>query len=146
MKGEMRNEILFGIFTQVVSLDDSSFAVTARKMVYLVGHLSGRQFTVQSTNWLTTSPPDSTGTVTFISLGYMYNTYQMYLYSEHPIEHVTKVARFMKETIIVNGEPLIETCPTASKGCFEDGEGERLNGDGDSTHSGQENSCFFREK
>ena len=65
--------------------DDSSFAVTARKMVYLVGHLSGRQFTVQSTNWLTTSPSDSTGTLTFISLGYMYNTYQMYLYPEHPM-------------------------------------------------------------
>ena len=65
--------------------DDSSFAVTARKMVYLVGRLSGRQFTVQSTNWLTTSPSDSTGTLTFISLGYMYNTYQMYLYPEHPM-------------------------------------------------------------
>ena len=65
--------------------DDSSFAVTARKMVYLVGHLSGRQFTVQSINWLTTSPSDSTGTLTFISLGYMYNTYQMYLYPEHPM-------------------------------------------------------------
>ena len=65
--------------------DDSSFAVTARKMVYLVGRLSGRQFTVQSTNWLTTSPTDSTGTLTFISLGYMYNTYQMYLYPEHPM-------------------------------------------------------------
>ena len=65
--------------------DDSSFAVTARKMVYLVGRLNGRQFTVQSTNWLTTSPTDSTGTLTFISLGYMYNTYQMYLYPEHPM-------------------------------------------------------------
>ena len=65
--------------------DDSSFAVTARKMVYLVGRLSGRQFTVQSTDWLTTSPSDSTGTLTFISLGYMYNTYQMYLYPEHPM-------------------------------------------------------------
>ena len=65
--------------------DDSSFAVTARKMVYLAGRLNGREFTVQSTDWLTTSPPDSTGTLTFISLGYMYNTYQMYLYPEHPM-------------------------------------------------------------
>ena len=65
--------------------DDSSFAVTARKMVYLVGRLNGREFTVQSTDWLTTSPSDSTGTLTFISLGYMYNTYQMYLYPEHPM-------------------------------------------------------------
>ena len=31
--------------------DDSSFAVTARKMVYLVGRLNGREFTVQSTDW-----------------------------------------------------------------------------------------------
>ena len=64
---------------------DSSFAVTARKTVYLVGRLNGRQFTVQSTNWLTTNPSDATGTLTFISLGYMYNTYQMYLYPEHPM-------------------------------------------------------------
>jgi len=64
---------------------DDNFAVTARKMVYLVGRLNGRQFTVQSTNWLTTSPADSTGMLTFISLGYMYNTYQMYLYPEHPM-------------------------------------------------------------
>ena len=27
------------------------------------------------------------------------------------IEHVTKIARFMKETYIVNGEPLISSCP-----------------------------------
>ena len=65
--------------------DDNTFAVTARKMVYLVGRLNGRQFTVQSTGWLTTSPSDATGTLTFISLGYMYNTYQMYLYPEHPM-------------------------------------------------------------
>ena len=64
---------------------DDNFSVTARKMVYLVGRLDGRQFTVQSTNWLTTSPADATGTLTFISLGYMYNTYQMYLYPEHPM-------------------------------------------------------------
>ena len=64
---------------------DNNFAVTARKTVYLVGRLNGRQFTVQSSNWLTTSPSDATGTLTFISLGYMYNTYQMYLYPEHPL-------------------------------------------------------------
>ena len=64
---------------------DDNFAVTARKTVYLVGRLNGRQFTVQSTNWLTTSPSDATGTLTFLSLGYMYNTYQMYLYPEHPL-------------------------------------------------------------
>lgn len=29
------------------------------------------------------------------------------------IEHVTKVARFMKETFIVNGKPLIDACPNA---------------------------------
>ena len=64
---------------------DSNFAVTARKMVYLVGTLSGREFTVASSNWLTTTPADSTGTLTFLSLGYMYNTYLMYLYPEHPM-------------------------------------------------------------
>lgn len=64
---------------------DDNFSVTARKMVYLVGRLNSREFTVESTDWLTTSPSDSTGTLTFISLGYMYNTYQMYLYPEHPM-------------------------------------------------------------
>ena len=64
---------------------DSSFAVTARKTVYLVGTLSGKMFTVRGTNWLTTNPTDDTETLSFISLGYMYNTYQMYLYPEHPI-------------------------------------------------------------
>ena len=32
-----------------------------------------------------TEPADPTETLTFISLGYMYNGYQMYLYPEHPI-------------------------------------------------------------
>ena len=64
---------------------DNSFAVTSRKTVYLVGRLNGRQFTVQSSDWLVTEPADSTGTLAFLSLGYMYNTYQMYLYPEHPL-------------------------------------------------------------
>ena len=64
---------------------DDTFSVTARKTVYLVGRLNGRQFTVQSSDWLVTTPADSTGTLTFISLGYMYNNYQMYLYPEHPM-------------------------------------------------------------
>ena len=64
---------------------DNSFAVTARKTVYLVGTLNGKMFTVRGTNWLTTEPTDATEKLSFISLGYMYNTYQMYLYPEHPI-------------------------------------------------------------
>ena len=64
---------------------DASFIVTSRKTVYLVGTLSGNQFTVRSANWLMTEPSDPTETLSFISLGYMYNGYQMYLYPEHPI-------------------------------------------------------------
>jgi len=51
--------------------------------VYLAGTLSGSAFTVASSNWLTTAPSDTT--LTYISLGYMYSTYQMYLYPEHPM-------------------------------------------------------------
>jgi len=31
------------------------------------------------------APADETGTLSFISLGFMYSTYQLYLYPEHPI-------------------------------------------------------------
>ena len=64
---------------------NSSFGVTARKMAYLVGKLSGRMFTVEEDDWLVTEPADDTEELVFLSLGYMYNTYQMYLYPEHPL-------------------------------------------------------------
>lgn len=66
----------------------SSWTATKGLTVYLVGTLSGSQFTVASSDWLTTAPSDDTGTLSFISLGIMYSTYQMYLYPEHPVYRV----------------------------------------------------------
>jgi hypothetical protein len=43
----------------------------------------GNSFVVASENWLTTSP--DVDTLTYLALGYMYSTYQMYLYPEHPM-------------------------------------------------------------
>lgn len=64
---------------------NSSWTKTAYETCYLVGTLSGQTFTVASTDWLVTAPSDPTGTLVFISLGYMASTYQMYLYPEHPM-------------------------------------------------------------
>lgn len=63
----------------------SSWTAEKGKTCYLVGTLTGSTFTVAATNWLTTAPADETGTLSFISLGFMYSTYQLYLYPEHPI-------------------------------------------------------------
>ena len=43
-------------------------------------------FTVASENWLTTAPANEN--LTYISLGYMYSTYQMFFYPEHPMHRL----------------------------------------------------------
>jgi len=61
----------------------STWTATQYETLYLAGTLEGNVFTVASEDWLTTDP--SSATLTYISLGYMYSTYQMYFYPEHPM-------------------------------------------------------------
>ena len=56
---------------------------TQNSTLYLAGTLTGKTFTVASEDWLTTNPFNEL--LTYISLGYLYSTYQMYFYPEHPI-------------------------------------------------------------
>ena len=66
------------------TLGDASWTGTKGATVYLAGTLDRSTFTTRSTEWLTTAPTDSTS-VTYIALGYLYSTYQCYLYPEHPM-------------------------------------------------------------
>ena len=61
----------------------SGWTATQYATLYLAGTLAGNVFTVASENWLTTAPANEN--LTYISLGYMYSTYQMYFYPEHPM-------------------------------------------------------------
>ena len=61
----------------------STWTATQYETLYLAGTLEGNVFTVASEDWLTTAP--SNATLTYISMGYMYSTYQMYFYPEHPM-------------------------------------------------------------
>lgn len=61
----------------------STWTATQYETLYLAGTLVGNVFTVASGDWLTTSPTNEA--LTYISLGYMYSTYQMYFYPEHPM-------------------------------------------------------------
>ncbi|MBQ9348829.1 MAG: hypothetical protein IJT94_16075, partial [Oscillibacter sp.] len=61
----------------------STWTGTQYSTVYVAGTLAGSTFTVAASDWLTTAPSDES--LTYISLGYMYSTYQMYLYPEHPM-------------------------------------------------------------
>ena len=64
----------------------STWTATQYETLYLSGTLVGNIFTVGSGDWLTTNPTDES--LTYISLGYMYSTYQMYLYPEHPMYRI----------------------------------------------------------
>lgn len=64
-------------------IGDTTWTAAKGATCYIAGTLSGTTFTTLSTGWLTTDA-DETGLV-YISLGYMYSTYQMYLYPEHPM-------------------------------------------------------------
>jgi len=61
----------------------SSWSGTSRSTAYIAGTLSGATFTTDSSACITTTP--TTEGTYYISLGYMPNSYQMYLYPEHPI-------------------------------------------------------------
>ena len=61
----------------------STWTATQYATLYLAGTLVGNSFVVASEDWLTTAPASET--LTYISLGYMYSTYQMYFYPEHPM-------------------------------------------------------------
>jgi hypothetical protein len=63
----------------------STWTATQYKTLYLVGILEGQIFTIDSDTPFTTTIPESDDGKYYISLGYMYSTYQMYLYPEHPI-------------------------------------------------------------
>ena len=64
----------------------SSWTASQYATLYLAGTLAGNVFTVASENWLTTAPANES--LTYISLGYMYSTYQMYFYPEHPMYRI----------------------------------------------------------
>ena len=64
----------------------STWTATQYETLYLSGTLVGNIFTVGSGDWLTTNPTDES--LTYISLGYMYSTYQMYFYPEHPMYRI----------------------------------------------------------
>ena len=61
----------------------SAWTGTQYQTVYLAGALQGSSFIAAAENWLTTEPANEE--LTYIALGYMYSTYQMYLYPEHPM-------------------------------------------------------------
>ena len=61
----------------------STWTATQYETLFLAGTLLGNSFVVTSENWLTTAPAGET--LTYIALGYMYSTYQMYFYPEHPM-------------------------------------------------------------
>lgn len=63
----------------------SGITLTANKTCYLVGTLTGKTFTVKSSGFFTSTVPTSDDGYYYISLGYLYSTYQIYLYPEHPI-------------------------------------------------------------
>ena len=65
------------------TIENSSWTATAKQTVYLAGTLSGTTFTTLAADYITTNATASD--VVYISLGYMVNTYQMYLYPEHPM-------------------------------------------------------------
>ena len=62
-----------------------NISLTANKTCYLVGKLTGKTFTVKSSGFFTSTVPTSDDGYYYISLGYLYSTYQIYLYPEHPI-------------------------------------------------------------
>lgn len=68
------------------TIGNTSWTATAKETLYLAGNLSGTTFTPLATDWLTTNAA-AVG-VTYIALGYMVNTYQMYLYPEHPMYRI----------------------------------------------------------
>lgn len=63
----------------------SGVTLSKYQTCYLVGNLTGKLFTVKSTEFFTSTIPTTDDGYYYISLGYLYSTYQIYLYPEHPI-------------------------------------------------------------
>lgn len=80
------NFIAFPGISLRTTLGNSSWTATKGATIYLAGTLDGTGFTTRASGWLTTNPNEES--VIYIALGYMYSTYQMYLYPEHPIYRV----------------------------------------------------------
>jgi len=59
--------------------------LTQYETCYLVGTLSGKTFTVKVFDYLTSTVPSSDDGLYYIAFGYLYSTYQIYLYPEHPV-------------------------------------------------------------
>lgn len=68
------------------TIGNTSWTTTAHETLFLAGSLAGTTFTPLSANYLTTTA--NVPGVTYISVGYMVNTYQMYLYPEHPMYRI----------------------------------------------------------
>lgn len=77
------NYISFPGVNLQITVGDTAWAATKNKTCYLAGVLAGETFTVAASNWLTTEPTDPS--MVYISLGFMYSTFQLYLYPEHPM-------------------------------------------------------------
>lgn len=63
----------------------SGITLTQYETCYLVGTLEGKDFTVKSSAFFTSTVPTEEDGFYYIALGYLYSTYQIYLYPEHPI-------------------------------------------------------------
>lgn len=63
----------------------SGVTLTQYETCYLVGTLTGKDFTVKSSGFFTSTVPTEEDGYYYIALGYLYSTYQIYLYPEHPI-------------------------------------------------------------
>ena len=63
----------------------SGISLTQYETCYLVGTLAGKQFTVKSSGFFTSTVPTEDDGYYYIALGYLYSAYQIYLYPEHPI-------------------------------------------------------------
>lgn len=61
----------------------SSWSGTSRSTAYIAGTLNGTTFTTQDSDFIVNNP--NVEGMCYISLGYMPNSYQMFLYPEHPI-------------------------------------------------------------
>lgn len=62
-----------------------NITLTQYQTCYLVGTLNGKDFQVRTGNFFTSTVPTTDDGYYYISLGYLYSTYQIYLYPEHPI-------------------------------------------------------------
>lgn len=63
----------------------ANVTLTQYSTCYLVGTLAGETFTPLNGQFFTSTVPTTDDGYYYVSLGYLYSTYQIYLYPEHPI-------------------------------------------------------------